>query len=93
MQETDIERLAGFCGIGGRGQARFRAEAGTLYVVATPLGNLRDITLRGVDILGSADVVAAEDTRVTSVLLRHLGIATRPLSLHEHNEDRRAAHS
>ena len=71
--------------------ARFRAEAGTLYVVATPLGNLRDITLRGVDILGSADVVAAEDTRVTSVLLRHLGIATRPLSLHEHNEERRVA--
>jgi 16S rRNA (cytidine1402-2'-O)-methyltransferase len=60
-------------------------------VVATPLGNLRDITLRAVDILGSADVVAAEDTRVTSVLLRHFGIATRPLSLHEHNEERRIA--
>ena len=47
---------------------------GTLYVVATPLGNLRDITLRALDILGTADVVAAEDTRVTSVLLRHFGI-------------------
>ncbi len=70
--------------------ARFRAVPGTLYVVATPLGNLRDVTLRALDVLGSADVVAAEDTRVTSVLLRHYGIATRPTSLREHNEARRA---
>jgi 16S rRNA (cytidine1402-2'-O)-methyltransferase len=91
VQETDIERLLDSAASGDGASARFRAEAGTLYVVATPLGNLRDITLRGVDILGSADVVAAEDTRVTSVLLRHLGIATRPLSLHEHNEERRIA--
>ena len=61
-----------------------------LYVVATPLGNLRDITLRAVDVLGAVDVVAAEDTRVTRVLLTHYGIATRLLSLHEHNERRRA---
>ena len=71
---------------------RFRAEGGTLYVVATPLGNLRDVTLRALDVLGSADVIAAEDTRVTAVLLRHYGIATRPLPLHEHNESRRASH-
>ncbi|MEP7183218.1 MAG: 16S rRNA (cytidine(1402)-2'-O)-methyltransferase [Betaproteobacteria bacterium] len=58
--------------------------------MATPVGNLRDLTLRALDILGSADVVAAEDTRNTAVLLRHYGIATRPLSLHEHNEARRA---
>ena len=70
---------------------RFRAAVGTLYVVATPLGNLRDVTLRALDVLATADVIAAEDTRVTSVLLRHYGIATRPLSLHEHNEARRAA--
>lgn len=70
----------------------FRAAGGSLYVVATPLGNLRDITLRALDVLRTADVVAAEDTRVTAVLLRHYGIATRPLSLHEHNETRRAAH-
>jgi 16S rRNA (cytidine1402-2'-O)-methyltransferase len=87
----DSERLAESTASADEAGARFRAAAGTLYVVATPLGNLRDITLRGVDILGSADVVAAEDTRVTSVLLRHLGIATRPLSLHEHNEERRIA--
>jgi 16S rRNA (cytidine1402-2'-O)-methyltransferase len=70
---------------------RFRAEAGTLYVVATPLGNLRDITLRAADILASADIIAAEDTRNTTGLLRHLGIAARPLSLHEHNEAQRVA--
>ena len=87
----DSERLLDSTASAEGDPARFRAEAGTLYVVATPLGNLRDITLRGVDILGSADVVAAEDTRVTSVLLRHFGIDTRPLSLHEHNEERRVA--
>ncbi len=70
---------------------RAGASAGTLYVVATPLGNLRDLTLRAIDVLQSADVIAAEDTRVTGVLLRHYGIATRPLSLREHNEARRAA--
>jgi len=72
-------------------QQRFRASPGTLYVVATPLGNLRDLTLRAVDVFGSVDIIAAEDTRVTGVLLRHYGIATRPISLHEHNEARRAA--
>jgi 16S rRNA (cytidine1402-2'-O)-methyltransferase len=69
----------------------FRAAPGTLYVVATPLGNLRDVTLRALDVLRTADVIAAEDTRVTTTLLRHYGIATRPLSLHEHNEAKRAA--
>jgi 16S rRNA (cytidine1402-2'-O)-methyltransferase len=66
--------------------ARFAAARGTLYVVATPLGNLRDLTFRAVDVLAGVDMIAAEDTRVTAVLLRHYGIATRPLSLHEHNE-------
>jgi 16S rRNA (cytidine1402-2'-O)-methyltransferase len=69
---------------------RFLAAPGTLYVVATPLGNLRDLTLRALDVLGSADVIAAEDTRVTGVLLRHFGIAAHPISLHEHNEAARA---
>lgn len=71
--------------------ARFVAARGTLYVVATPLGNLRDLTFRAVDILGSVDTIAAEDTRVTAVLLRHYGIAAHSLSLHEHNETARAA--
>jgi len=68
----------------------FRAEPGALYVVATPIGNLRDVTLRALDILRSVDVVAAEDTRVTGTLLRRHGIATQPVSLHAHNEARRA---
>jgi 16S rRNA (cytidine1402-2'-O)-methyltransferase len=71
-------------------QEPFRALARTLYVVATPLGNLRDVTLRALDILATADVIAAEDTRVTTALLRHYDIATRPLSVHEHNETARA---
>ncbi|MDQ2963880.1 MAG: 16S rRNA (cytidine(1402)-2'-O)-methyltransferase [Pseudomonadota bacterium] len=60
-------------------------------MVATPLGNLRDITLRALDVLASVDVIAAEDTRVTARLLARHGIATRMLSLHAHNERRRAA--
>jgi 16S rRNA (cytidine1402-2'-O)-methyltransferase len=68
----------------------FRAEPGALYVVATPIGNLRDVTLRALDILRSVDVVAAEDTRVTATLLRRHEIATQPVSLHAHNEARRA---
>jgi 16S rRNA (cytidine1402-2'-O)-methyltransferase len=62
-----------------------------LYVVATPVGNLRDITLRALDVLASVDVIAAEDTRVTAKLLARHGIATRMLSVHAHNERRRAA--
>ena len=58
---------------------------------ATPLGNLRDLTLRALDVLATASVIAAEDTRVTSVLLRRYGIATQALSLHAHNEAARVA--
>jgi 16S rRNA (cytidine1402-2'-O)-methyltransferase len=78
-------------GAEGAAAPRQRALPGTLYVVATPVGNLRDVTLRALDILGSVDTIAAEDTRVTGVLLRHHGIATHPLSLHEHNEASRAS--
>jgi len=70
---------------------KISAVGNVLYVVATPLGNLRDITLRALDILASVDVIAAEDTRVTSKLLARHRIATRMLSLHAHNERRRAA--
>jgi 16S rRNA (cytidine1402-2'-O)-methyltransferase len=61
-------------------------DKGTLYVVATPIGNLRDITLRALDVLKSADVIAAEDTRNTSHLLGHFGISAKLVALHEHNE-------
>ncbi len=58
-----------------------------LYVVATPIGNLRDISLRALDVLGSADVIAAEDTRNSGHLLTHHGIAAKRLmALHQHNE-------
>jgi 16S rRNA (cytidine1402-2'-O)-methyltransferase len=62
----------------------------TLYVVATPIGNLRDITLRALDVLEQADIIAAEDTRVTSILTAHYGISARLASLHAHNERQRA---
>jgi 16S rRNA (cytidine1402-2'-O)-methyltransferase len=68
-----------------------RATPGSLYVVATPLGNARDLTLRALDILRSVDLVASEDTRVTLPLLRRYGIETKAVSLHAHNEARRVA--
>ena len=62
---------------------------GTLYVVSTPIGNLGDITSRARDILSTVSVIACEDTRQTRKLLQHLGIHTKMLSYHEHNESRR----
>lgn len=63
-----------------------RDAKGTLYVVATPIGNLDDITLRALKVLKAVELVAAEDTRRTGNLLRHYGIETPVLSVHEHNE-------
>jgi 16S rRNA (cytidine1402-2'-O)-methyltransferase len=67
-----------------------KVEGGSLYVVATPIGNLQDISLRALAVLAAADIVAAEDTRNTSRLLDRHRIQARTLSLHEHNEARRA---
>lgn len=65
--------------------------AGKLYVVATPIGNLGDISARALALLAQADLVAAEDTRTTGHLLAHHGIAAKLVALHEHNEMERAA--
>lgn len=61
-------------------------EAGHLYVVATPIGNLADMSPRAVEVLQSVDLIAAEDTRHSAPLLRHFGITTPTWALHDHNE-------
>ena len=62
-----------------------------LYVVATPIGNLSDMTPRAIETLRSVDLIAAEDTRVTRALLNHFGIDTPTISNHQHNEEHRAS--
>ena len=64
--------------------------SGTLFVVATPIGNLEDLTFRALRTLKEVDVIAAEDTRRTSKLLAHYGVSRPLVSLHEHNEHREA---
>lgn len=61
-----------------------------LYIVATPIGNLSDISARAVNVLASVDLIAAEDTRHSKYLLQHHGIQTPTISLHEHNEQQRS---
>ena len=61
-------------------------QKSTLYVVATPIGNLRDISLRALDVLMAVDVVAAEDTRNSRHLLAHHSITKKMIALHQHNE-------
>ncbi len=62
---------------------------GTLYVVSTPIGNREDISQRALRILNEVDVIAAEDTRHTGVLLKHYGISSRMISYYDHNERKR----
>lgn len=66
-------------------------QSGSLYVVATPIGNLADISQRAISILTQVSCIAAEDTRHSGKLLQHLGISNRLLALHDHNEKQRAA--
>lgn len=65
-------------------------SSGTLYVVATPIGNLADVTHRALDVLTNVELIACEDTRHTRKLLQHYGISTKTISYHEHNEQERA---
>lgn len=64
--------------------------AGILYIVATPIGNLGDITMRALDTLKTVDVIAAEDTRHTAGLLSHFGVSKKLIAVHEHNEQQSA---
>jgi 16S rRNA (cytidine1402-2'-O)-methyltransferase len=73
------------------GESGDKSASPALYVVATPIGNLEDITLRALRVLKECDVIACEDTRQTQKLLTHYGITTRTVSYHEHNEMTRAA--
>ena len=66
-------------------------QPGRLYIVATPIGNLGDVTARAAEVLAGVDTIACEDTRHSGVLLQHMGIRKPLLSLHEHNEAARSA--
>jgi len=68
-------------------QTKHLTATGQLFIVATPIGNLGDITYRAVETLKSVDLVAAEDTRTSRKLLQHCGIATPMMAVHEHNEE------
>ncbi|RJT16999.1 SAM-dependent methyltransferase, partial [Buttiauxella izardii] len=65
-------------------------SASTLYIVPTPIGNLGDITQRALSVLQSVDLIAAEDTRHTGLLLQHFAINARMFALHDHNEQQKS---
>jgi 16S rRNA (cytidine1402-2'-O)-methyltransferase len=78
-------------GLGAERAKGAAADRGALYVVATPIGNLQDLGARAIDVLGSVDLILAEDTRHSAKLLGYYGIGTACQSFHEHNETRQVA--
>ena len=66
--------------------------SGSLYIVSTPIGNLKDVTIRSLEILKTVDIIAAEDTRVTKKLLNHFGIKSNLISYNNYNENRKYQH-
>ena len=82
-RDHDTDRPKAFTAFGLRAEAEKLAPG--LHVLATPIGNLRDISLRALSTLAAAEAVIAEDTRVTKTLLAHYGIATPLIAYHEHN--------
>lgn len=87
----DGDERADEAGVGSTRVANSAARPGELYVVATPIGNLEDVTLRALSVLAGADVILAEDTRVTAKLLDRHRVARKLLTLNEHNESQMLA--
>lgn len=86
MTGPDLSQRAGPSKRRGAGN-----QGGVLYIVATPIGNLGDMTFRAVDVLKNADIIACEDTRTTRKLLQHYGISTAVTAYHDHSDARRRA--
>jgi 16S rRNA (cytidine1402-2'-O)-methyltransferase len=86
MVDSSLLRQAAAAAAGGQ-----QYPPGCLYIVATPIGNLADLTLRAIHVLASVDAVACEDTRVSATLLRHLGLDKPLVALHAHNEQQAAS--
>jgi 16S rRNA (cytidine1402-2'-O)-methyltransferase len=84
--DSSLLRQAAAAAAGGQ-----QYPPGCLYIVATPIGNLADLTLRAIHVLAIVDVVACEDTRVSATLLRHLGLDKPLVALHAHNEQQAAS--
>src|SRR5215472_2132048 len=85
--QTSADRTARHYVLDGRAAVAPPLAPG-LHLVATPIGNLRDITLRALEVLAAADLIACEDTRVTRKLLDHYGIGTALTPYHDHNAAR-----